>query len=41
MRREGEVCPVCLNERGHVSKDGGSTWSCDGCMAVHDFERRL
>lgn len=41
MRRENEVCPVCSNKCGHVSKDGGETWSCDYCMAVHDFDKRL
>lgn len=41
MRREDAECPVCLNVCGHVSKDGGETWSCDTCMATHDFEARV
>jgi Zn-finger protein len=32
---------VCANESGHVSKDGGETWSCDLCMGVHDTEQRV
>jgi len=39
--RDNMVCPVCANEVGHVSKDGGETWSCDLCMSVHDGEKRL
>lgn len=35
------VCPVCANEEGHISKDGGETWQCDLCLAVHDGEKRL
>jgi len=41
MRKENEVCPVCANKSGHVSKDGGDSWQCDLCMGTHDFEKRL
>jgi len=35
------VCPVCANESGHVTKDGGSTFQCDFCMGVHNGEKRI
>lgn len=40
MRQEMN-CPVCANVVGQHSKDGGETWSCDLCMAVHDGDRRV
>jgi ribosomal protein L37AE/L43A len=40
MRNEMS-CPVCANTTGHISKDGGETWSCDMCLAVHDGEVRV
>lgn len=39
--RDTMVCPVCANEVGQFSKDGGETWQCDICMAVHDGEVRV
>jgi len=39
--REQMICPVCANECGHVSKDGGETYSCDFCMGVHDGKVRV
>jgi ribosomal protein L37AE/L43A len=34
-------CPVCANIAPHYSNDGGETWQCELCMAVHDEEARL
>jgi ribosomal protein L37AE/L43A len=39
--RQKMLCPVCANETGNVSKDGGETWSCDLCMGVHDGDKRV
>lgn len=38
--REQMVCPVCGNDCGHVSKDGGDVWNCDVCQGYHDGEQR-
>lgn len=34
-------CPVCANIAPHYSNDGGETWQCELCMAVHNEEVRL
>lgn len=35
------VCPVCLNDTGHISKDKGKTYQCDLCMGIHNGEKRI
>jgi Zn-finger protein len=41
MSRTRMDCPVCANVAPHYSGDGGETWECELCMAVHDEEVRL
>jgi Zn-finger protein len=41
MSRSEMDCPVCATVAPHYSADGGETWQCELCMAVHDEEVRV